>query len=213
LWSRWRVVEFLTERIIIVGHCHLHCDLPESAYWNTLSLARFFHFISSSMTVPSVFEPRVLRDTVKFRNLSGYEFDQSDILWLCKEICRENPKWDYQVVSIAAVSKRYHLCVGGLRLWLRLHKEKSSIPFASVCTSIDETCIDRISAKRISAWTSSGVANLDDFRQIVYEEMEKTEARRAKKSRRWLSSCTAKATVIIRHYLIMLVCSISTETR
>jgi hypothetical protein len=37
---------------------------------------------------------------IKFRNLKQHIFNTNEIVWLCNEINKINPKWDHQIVSI-----------------------------------------------------------------------------------------------------------------
>jgi hypothetical protein len=70
-------------------------------------------------SIPIIFQPRYLRNGIKFRNLKQHIFNTNDLVWLCNEINKINPKWGHQIVSIKSISKRYHLPIFGIRLWLK----------------------------------------------------------------------------------------------
>ena len=69
--------------------------------------------------LPTIFKPLVLRQRIKFRQLRDHDFVPADITWLCEEIDGQHDWWQYQLLSISAISKRYGLIVEGLRFWFK----------------------------------------------------------------------------------------------
>jgi len=129
--------------------------------------------------MPWQLQPRVLRlGVVKFRSLKRHVFSREEILWLCKEMSRQNERWKYQLVSIQAISRRYRIHCDGLRNWKQMYEANVVLPSESTCCSNDELPLDTVGLKRILKWQTSADRDPVVLREIVAQELAATKRRR-----------------------------------
>jgi len=130
--------------------------------------------------VPSIFLPRVLRSGIKFLDLSDHLFSIAEKSFLCAEMEGRVPPWDYQVISVKAISRRYKIHKDGLRLILRLSKYDVSLSEGKCVSKMSQT-IDGKGVIRIAKQRCS--SNFDPCREnhLIIEEIRNTVKRKHKR--------------------------------
>lgn len=132
--------------------------------------------------VPIVFQPLLLRSSTKFRDLDKHSFTKDEIMWLCKEMQSTNLSWEYHRVSPVTISKRYHINLEGLKLWMANYNQDFN------CFSQNEQCcqplIDGISKRRISNLLNENEISSFELITIMDQELIQTKKRRSHKVQR-----------------------------
>lgn len=138
---------------------------------------------NSQGDIPLIFQARKLRGPTKYRNLREHFFDHPEVMWLCEEMDRKHSPRPDQVISPAAISKRYDISELGLKEWLNMSK------YGTLEHTMLHKCIppplDGYSVRKLMKMMKDSNNTNQDLADFCNMEMEKTTKRRNKRKRKY----------------------------
>ena len=131
--------------------------------------------------IPPKLQPIILRSGAKFQDLKDHIFEKDEVQWVCEEIDKKHAHWEYQRVSIQAISKRYNIHKDGLRRWMNSYKANEPLDNMNKCDANSECPFYKKSFRRIVAWQYSELKCPLELEIIISDELENTFHRKRNK--------------------------------